>query len=197
MTKASWALPYWARYTEAVQLRDSVSPWLCSAARILKKTPRLTGPASGQAAKQGARAGRLKKGSAKQLTSVWVKPSPSSLKMTKCVLFAVLIFALASLASSFPEPYPYKPRTTTTTTTAPYKQYQKRDAKPEPYPYKPTTTTLQKIQKKRLPVSAIKANHHGSCYFPSSLKWYAAVKIPRSAMPPPLSLCIDPLRGEG
>merc|ERR1712107_852402 len=38
---------------------------------------------------------------------------------------------------------PYKSTTTTTTTTtpAPYKQYQKREAKPEPYPYKSTTTT--------------------------------------------------------
>jgi len=91
--------------------------------------------------------------------------------MTKCVLFAILIFALASLASSFtsyhykartttttaqvphkiykrealPEPYPYKPTTTTTTTTttrpSPYKKYHKREALPEPYPYKPTTTT--------------------------------------------------------
>ena len=90
-------------------------------------------------AKRGARAGNLKKASAKQLTSVWAKPSTSSLKMTKCVLFAVLVFALASLASSFPEPYPYK--STTTTTPAPYKQYQKREDKPEPYPYKPATTT--------------------------------------------------------
>ena len=61
--------------------------------------------------------------------------------MTKCVLFAVLIFALASLASSFPEPYPYKPRTTNTTTPAPYKKHHKREAQPEPYQHKPATTT--------------------------------------------------------
>ena len=38
-------------------------------------------------AKQGAQAGHLKKASAKQPNSVWAKPSPTSLKMTKCVLF--------------------------------------------------------------------------------------------------------------
>merc|ERR1712152_8176 len=60
-------------------------------------------------------------------------------KMTKCVLFAILIFALASLASSFTS-YHYKARTTTTTAPVPHKIY-KREALPEPYPYKPATTT--------------------------------------------------------
>ena len=59
--------------------------------------------------------------------------------MTKCVLFAILVFALASLASSFTS-YHYKARTTTTTAQVPHKIY-KREALPEPYPYKPTTTT--------------------------------------------------------
>jgi len=57
--------------------------------------------------------------------------------MAKCVLFAVLIFVLASLASSLPEPYPYK----STTTPALYIEHHKREAQPEPYHHKPRTTT--------------------------------------------------------
>merc|ERR1712018_671130 len=83
--------------------------------------------------------------------------------------------ALASLASSFPEPYPYKPRTTTTTTPAPHKKYQKREAKPEPYPYKSTTTTTpapykqyQKRNASQCPSS--KPTSGSFCYLPSSLK---------------------------
>merc|ERR1719150_2453258 len=39
-----------------------------------------------------------------------------------------------------PEPYQHKPTPKTTTTPAPHKKYKKREALPEPNPYKPTTT---------------------------------------------------------
>ena len=95
-------------------------------------------------------------------------------------LFAVLIFALASLASSFPEPYPYKSTTTTTTMTtpAPYEQYQKREAKPEPYQHKPTTTTTTTP-------APYKRHKRNACQCPSSKPTsgeYAIFQAPSSDM---------------